>query len=913
MYLYTILSIYNTIPRYHGKERRKETGNINASLMALKECIRARAAGQVLSFQYRRSKLTQALKSSFSLPSARTIVIATVSPASKDTEHSLNTLRHACIMHGQQDHGNAKETRFVTGGTVTAELIGEINLTEIGRKNANIKRSGGVMDGPKSHNGNIVDSKAARAANNEVELTEKDRLRIRKAAEARSIAKLLPQYRDLLKHFRGQLGCNRLQASRLQRIPTDPNAVIEEEIEEAYVSPPHTPQSGRHSRGGEYVEGSGEDDGSGEAEVDEEDFDFHSSLTKKHRLDLHELATAGRNSMVADGSDGDESVEDEVESFVERNRHDRHSTSSDVGGRPSSGNISSRSRPGSASARDALKKINSEKTFNTEERRRKEEQQPREEESSPMDMPQLRSKAGQSTVLHVRRTPSTHTNSQEESPNTHSGGSTARFEFQSLYDVIYGEGEGAPEHILHRQLTALLRLQGHSDREIEMMFQMNALKRENEAMKRQQAVQTSRVKRSSTEGVDNRDGNSQSSATASTRQHVSSKSPPIEIRTKPASMKHSPVRSLAVDLQESSNNSEVSATQVSEGKRAASNSRGAIPVVAERQRAQASAQAEKERRDREAMAEAAAQLEQQAATRRARQEAARQLREQQDEDRKQKAARNAAASRATKQSLSSMVGGPPSARQTGNNLEDPISTQSTAAACRASIRKHEEEITSMMDQLQQDGLTEASQYALRKNIAVRKAALLRERRTAAEKSFLEEDHEEVAPPPALKGATRYGSGSRAVSHQQQQQQSLSPPPVGSVKQFSAHRPDPQNFDDVPVGGAGRTDYSPYAAGTLQGRTSNSRDRQRKRGEVDPEEAFGGPRWETPRATDEDEQRYFSPRNAAQEYQQQQQYQHQVPVRASPSSAENFGAAGRKYVGAAAAPFGNDYSWENSPR
>ena len=44
--------------------------------MALKDCIRARAMGQVQSFQYRRSKLTQALKATFSLPSARTIIRA---------------------------------------------------------------------------------------------------------------------------------------------------------------------------------------------------------------------------------------------------------------------------------------------------------------------------------------------------------------------------------------------------------------------------------------------------------------------------------------------------------------------------------------------------------------------------------------------------------------------------------------------------------------------------------------------------------------------------------------------------------------------------------------------------------------------------------------------------------------------
>ena len=39
-----------------------------------------------------------ALKDSFAHPNARTVVIATVSPASKDTEHSLNTLRYASLM-----------------------------------------------------------------------------------------------------------------------------------------------------------------------------------------------------------------------------------------------------------------------------------------------------------------------------------------------------------------------------------------------------------------------------------------------------------------------------------------------------------------------------------------------------------------------------------------------------------------------------------------------------------------------------------------------------------------------------------------------------------------------------------------------------------------------------------------------
>ncbi|KAJ1427821.1 P-loop containing nucleoside triphosphate hydrolase protein [Ochromonadaceae sp. CCMP2298] len=171
---------------YHGKERRKETGNINASLMALKECIRARTAGQIQPHHFRRSKLTLALKHSFSLPAARTIVIATVSPASKDTEHSLNTLRHACIMHGQE---GSSETRFVTGGSVTTEHIGEVNLTQIGRQNASTRRAGGAIADPKTQNGNNTASSAATAANSERELTEKERGRLRRQAEHRYVYK----------------------------------------------------------------------------------------------------------------------------------------------------------------------------------------------------------------------------------------------------------------------------------------------------------------------------------------------------------------------------------------------------------------------------------------------------------------------------------------------------------------------------------------------------------------------------------------------------------------------------------------------------------------------------------------------------------------------------------------------------
>ena len=80
---------------YHGAERRKEGAAINESLMALKECIRAKSRGENGSHLYRRSKLTMALKDSFSLPKAITVIIATVSPASKDTERTHHSISNS--------------------------------------------------------------------------------------------------------------------------------------------------------------------------------------------------------------------------------------------------------------------------------------------------------------------------------------------------------------------------------------------------------------------------------------------------------------------------------------------------------------------------------------------------------------------------------------------------------------------------------------------------------------------------------------------------------------------------------------------------------------------------------------------------------------------------------------------------
>ena len=114
------------------RKTRMEGSEINKSLLALKECIRA-LSKKSKHTPYRASKLTQVLRDSFIHKNARTCMIAMISPGLASCENSLNTLRYADRVKELKKGAKGKVKALkVPGGAAAAAAAPAIAVDDVG-------------------------------------------------------------------------------------------------------------------------------------------------------------------------------------------------------------------------------------------------------------------------------------------------------------------------------------------------------------------------------------------------------------------------------------------------------------------------------------------------------------------------------------------------------------------------------------------------------------------------------------------------------------------------------------------------------------------------------------------------------------------------------------------------------------
>ena len=147
------------------KERRAEGAEINKSLLALKECIRALDEKKTNPDQhvpFRASKLTHVLRDSFVSKNdkSRIIMISCIMPSYKCCNHSLNTLRYSDRLK--------EKTKQHFGGNYNNININArgVNSNPIGNNNINLSSNNRASFNINNYNSNIVNNKLNLMNNN---------------------------------------------------------------------------------------------------------------------------------------------------------------------------------------------------------------------------------------------------------------------------------------------------------------------------------------------------------------------------------------------------------------------------------------------------------------------------------------------------------------------------------------------------------------------------------------------------------------------------------------------------------------------------------------------------------------------------------------------------------------------------
>jgi kinesin family protein 2/24 len=113
--------------------QRMEGSEINKSLLALKECIRAFGRGDGSHVPFRGSTLTKVLRDSFIGDKSKVCMIAMVSPTHSDVENTMNTLRYADrvkeLRAGDNGRIISNEDDEISNGTMSSIYINKVKIS----------------------------------------------------------------------------------------------------------------------------------------------------------------------------------------------------------------------------------------------------------------------------------------------------------------------------------------------------------------------------------------------------------------------------------------------------------------------------------------------------------------------------------------------------------------------------------------------------------------------------------------------------------------------------------------------------------------------------------------------------------------------------------------------------------------
>jgi kinesin family protein 2/24 len=172
----------------NNRQRRAEGAEINKSLLALKECIRAldeKKTNPDTHVPFRASKLTHVLRDSFVSKSdkSKIIMISCVSPTYTSANHTLNTLRYSDRLKEQ--------TKQHFGGNYNNVNNGR-GINQNGNNNNNLNNNINHIPSPKNNNKNETNSNKANInkANNKIMKTERSRSKGKKQTNKKEEPKI---------------------------------------------------------------------------------------------------------------------------------------------------------------------------------------------------------------------------------------------------------------------------------------------------------------------------------------------------------------------------------------------------------------------------------------------------------------------------------------------------------------------------------------------------------------------------------------------------------------------------------------------------------------------------------------------------------------------------------------------------